>query len=252
MVSPARIWITGASSGIGRAVALRYARDGAAVAVSARSAASLDDLAAEPAAGGRIHPFPVDVTDRDAMAATVRRIEADLGLIDLAILNAGTHRPFDGTQFDPAIFDELIAVNLIGTVNGLNAVLPAMQARRGGHVAIVASVAGYAGLPTAAAYGATKAAMINMAEALKFDLDRVGIRLSLVNPGFVRTPLTDKNEFSMPALMEVEDAARAMIEGLSRKGFEVTFPRRFTYFLKLIRMLPYRVYFPLVGRLTGK
>lgn len=252
MAAPGRIWITGASSGIGRAVALRYSRDGAIVAASARSAAALADLAAEPSAGGRIRPFPVDVTDRAAMVAVVRTIEAEIGAIDLAILNAGTHRPFDAASFDPQIFDDLIAVNLIGTVNGLNAVLPAMRPRRQGHIAIVASVAGYAGLPTAAAYGATKAAMINMAEALKFDLDRLGIRLSLVNPGFVRTPLTDKNEFAMPALMEVEDAADAMVRGLSRGGFEVTFPRRFTYVLKLIRMLPYRIYFPLVARLTAK
>jgi len=125
-------------------------------------------------------------------------------------------------------------------------------ARRAGHVALVASVAGYGGLPTAAAYGATKAALINLAEALKFDLDPVGVRVSLVNPGFVRTPLTDLNEFAMPALMEADDAARALVRGLARPGFEVTFPRRFTYVLKLIRLLPYRLYFPLMARMTRK
>ena len=252
MSPPGRVWITGASSGIGRAVALRYARDGAAVATSARSAAALAALAAEPAAGARIRPYPVDVADRSAMRATAARIEAELGPIELAVFNAGTHEPVDARAFDAAVFDRLIAVNLTGTVNGLAAILPRFVARRAGHLALVASVAGYGGLPTAAAYGATKAAMINLAEALKFDLDPVGVRVSLVNPGFVRTPLTDKNPFEMPALMEVEDAARALVRGLAGGGFEVTFPRRFTWVLKLIRLLPYRLYFPLMARITRK
>jgi short-subunit dehydrogenase len=246
----ARVWITGASSGIGRAVALRYAAAGAEVAASARSADALADLAAAPDGGGRIRSYPVDVTDRAAMAATAARIEAELGAIDLAILNAGTHEPVDARDFDAAVFDRLIAVNLTGTINGLAAILPRMVARRAGHVALVASVAGYGGLPTAAAYGATKAALINLAEALKLDLDAVGVRLSLVNPGFVRTPLTDRNPFHMPALMEVDDAARALVRGLARGGFEVTFPRRFTGVMKLVRLLPYRLYFPLMARIT--
>ncbi|MBI3515724.1 MAG: SDR family NAD(P)-dependent oxidoreductase [Proteobacteria bacterium] len=252
MTTPACVWITGASSGLGRAVALRYAGAGAMVAASARSAEAMATLAAAPAAAGRIHAFPVDVTDRVAMVDTVARIEAALGPIELAILNAGTHEPVDAQHFDAAVFDRLFAVNLTGTVNGLHAILPRLIARRTGQVALVASVAGYGGLPTAAAYGATKAAMINLAEALKFDLDPLGVRLSLVNPGFVRTPLTDQNPFPMPALMEVDDAARALVRGLARGGFEVTFPRRFTYVVKLLRLLPYRLYFPLVARLTGK
>ncbi len=250
MTAPTRVWITGASSGIGRAVALRYARNGAVVAASARSAEALAALAAAPEAGGRIRPYAVDVTDRAATIALVARIEAELGPIELAILNAGTHEAVDARHFDAAVFDRLIAVNLVGTVNGLAAILPRMVERRGGHLAIVASVAGYGGLPTAAAYGATKAAMINLAEALKFDLDPVGVRVSLVNPGFVRTPLTDKNPFHMPALMEVDDAAAAMVRGLAGGGFEVSFPRRFTWTMKLLSLLPYRLYFPLLARIT--
>jgi NADP-dependent 3-hydroxy acid dehydrogenase YdfG len=249
---PPLVWITGASSGLGRAVALRYAEAGATVAASARAADALAALAAEPRAGGRIHAWPADVTDRAALVDTVARVEAAHGPIALAVLNAGTHQPVDAQHFDAAVFERLIATNLMGTINGLHALLPAMIARRAGHIALVASVAGYGGLPTAAAYGATKAAMINLAEALKFDLDPLGVRLSLVNPGFVRTPLTDRNPFHMPALMEVDAAARALVRGLARDGFEVTFPRRFTYVLKLMRLLPYRLYFPLVARLTGK
>jgi NADP-dependent 3-hydroxy acid dehydrogenase YdfG len=248
---PSPIWITGASSGIGRAVALAYARAGATVAVSARGVDALAALAAEPAAAGRIHAFAVDMTDRAAVADVVARIETELGALALVILNAGTHEPVDARRFDAAVFDRLVTVNLTGTVNGLAAVLPRLVARRAGHLAIVASVAGYGGLPSAAAYGATKAALINLAEALKFDLDPVGVRVSLVNPGFVRTPLTDKNPFAMPALMDVEDAADALVRGLARGGFEVTFPRRFTWVLKLLRLLPYRLYFPLMARLTG-
>jgi short-subunit dehydrogenase len=249
--APARVWITGASSGIGRAVALAYAHAGATVAASARAADALAALAAEPQAQGRIHAFPVDITDRVAVRRTAEHIEAQLGALDLVILNAGTHEPVDAQHFDAAVFDRLIAVNLTGTINGLAAILPRLIARRAGHVVIVASVAGYGGLPSAAAYGATKAALINLAEALKFDLDRCGVRVSLVNPGFVRTPLTDKNRFRMPALMAVDDAAAALVRGLARGGFEVTFPRRFTLVMKLLRLLPYRLYFPLMARLTG-
>jgi short-subunit dehydrogenase len=138
----------------------------------------------------------------------------------------------------------------MGAVNGIAAVLPRMIARRAGHIAIVSSVAGYRGLPSAAAYGASKAALINLAESLKPDLDKHGVRVSLVNPGFVRTPLTDRNTFPMPFLMEVDDAAAQFVAGLDKGKFEITFPRRFTFLLKLARMLPYALYFRLVKRAT--
>jgi short-subunit dehydrogenase len=139
----------------------------------------------------------------------------------------------------------------MGAVNGLAAVLPTLIDRRAGHVAVVASVAGYRGLPNASAYGATKAALINMCESLKTQLDRLGVTISLINPGFVRTPLTDKNKFPMPFLMEPEDAARAIFEGMARKKFEIAFPTRFVLILKVLRMLPYRLYFKLVRKATG-
>jgi len=247
------VWCTGAGKGIGRAVARRYAEAGHIVAASARTAADLASLAAEAAAApGRIVAFPLDVTDAAAVAATVAAIERDLGAIDLAFLNAGTHMPVDATAFEIAPFRTLVETNYMGVVHGLAAILPRMVARRAGHVAVVASVAGYAGLPSAAAYGATKAALINMAEALKPELDAAGVAITVVNPGFVRTPLTDRNDFAMPFLMEVDDAARRIVTGLARRPFELAFPRRFVVLLKLLRAAPYPLFFALTRRLMRR
>jgi short-subunit dehydrogenase len=245
------IWITGASSGIGEALALRLARAGHEVAASARSAdrlARLGDQARE--AEGRIHPYPLDVTDRPAAAALLAEIERELGPLDTAVLAAGTHHPVSAGDFKAADLARLVEVNLIGTANCLEPLLRTMLARRRGRIAIVSSVAGYRGLPTAAYYGATKAALINLAEALKFDLDRSGVTMQLIDPGFVRTPLADKNEFPMPFLIPAEQAAERIARGLESTSFEITFPRRFTYLLKLLRCLPYRLYFPLVAWVT--
>jgi short-subunit dehydrogenase len=154
-------------------------------------------------------------------------------------------------EFDAARFRAQVEVNLMGTVHMLEALLPAYLAARKGHVVVVSSVAGYRGLPTSAAYGATKAALNNLAESLKYDLDRAGVKLQLVNPGFVKTPLTDRNDFKMPFLMPVEKAVARMIAGLQTNRFEITFPRRFTWQLKLLRVLPYRLYFAITRRRTG-
>ena len=247
------VWITGASSGIGRALALNLAKRGDAVAVSARNEESLRDLASEAAGlAGSIHPYPLDITNAESCAETVDRIAGERGAIALAILNAGTHHPVEAEDFSSGDLARLIGVNLLGAGNCLEPLLGSMIPAKAGHIAIVASVAGYRGLPTSAYYGASKAAQINLAESLKFDLDRHGIKLQLVNPGFVKTPLTDKNDFSMPFLMEVDDAAERMARGFETGAFEITFPRRFAYLLKLLRMLPYRLYFPIVSRMTGK
>ncbi len=245
-----RVWITGASSGIGRELALHYARAGWTVAASARRRPELDALAAE--APGRIHAFPVDVSDEAAMAASVAAIENALGPLDLAILGAGTFTPLEIDQFDVALIRRHVEINYMGVVHGIAALLPRFLARASGHFAVIASVAGYRGLPTAAAYGPTKAALINLCEALKPDLDGRGVRISIVNPGFVRTAMTEANRFAMPFLMEPRDAARRIAEGLDRGKFEVAFPRRFTLMLKLARLLPYPLYFRLVRRMTGR
>ncbi len=243
------VWITGASSGIGRAVALEMARDGWRVVATARRQEELDRLAAEGPAG-RITGMSADVTDLEAMQATVARIEAEIGPVHCAVLAAGTHIPTSADDFRPDDFRSLVDINVMGVVNAAAAVLPGFKARRAGHLVVVASVAGYRGLPTAAGYGATKAALINFTEAMKFDLDPWGVKTQLVCPGFVRTPLTDKNPFEMPFLMEVEDAARAMVAGMRAGGFEITFPRRFTVLVKLMSLLPYAAYFPIIRRGT--
>ena len=244
-------WVTGASSGIGRAVALELAASGVKVAATARRADELATLEVEALArGGVVTGFSGDVTDADAMASLAGEIAASLGPIDLAVLNAGLFIPVKAEPFDLGAFRKTFDVNLGGTVNCVAAVLPGMTARRSGNVVIVASVTGYGGLPSSAAYGATKAALINMAESLKFDLDKLGVGIQVANPGFVDTPATKKNKFVMPALMPVDEAARRIVRGLG-KGFEITFPRRFTYVLKALRLLPYPLYFRLVAKATG-
>lgn len=249
-MSSARLaWITGASSGLGRQLALDLARRGWTVVVSARTEKSLLEVSGQHLGTRAI---ACDVTDQAAVEKTVAEIEAAMGPIDLAVLNAGTHIPMGAADFSADTVRHLMDVNVMGTAHCLQAVLPRMRRRRAGTVAVVASVAGYRGLPTAAAYGSTKAALINMAEALAPELAADGVRLRLVNPGFVRTPLTDRNTFPMPFLMEVEDASRRLADALERPagGFEITFPRRFTWLLKVVRCLPYALYFRLVNRTT--
>lgn len=245
------VWCTGAGKGMGRSLALALAARGWVVAASARTAADLESLSQEAkAAGGVIQAFPLDVTDEAAVRRCADAVEAALGPIDLAIFNAGTHTPMGALDFDVGTVRRLVETNVFGSVHGLAAVLPRFIARRGGHVAVVASVAGYRGLPTAAAYGATKAALINMCEALKPELDRHGVRISVINPGFVRTPLTDRNDFPMPFLMEPDAAAARIVSGLKSGRFEITFPRRFTWAMKLLRCLPYALFFPLTRRMV--
>ena len=243
------IWITGASSGLGAALARRLARDGRQVAISARGAEALEKVAAAAEGPGRLHPMPMDTTDESATLDAVDAIERSIGPIGQAVLNAGTHQPVDPRAVDPADFRKLVEVNLMGTVNCLAAVLPPMLARQKGRIAIVASVAGYRGLPTAEAYGMTKAGLINLAEALRVELASSGILVQVVNPGFVRTPLTDRNSFPMPFLMEPEDAAEAFFEGLRSDRFEIAFPRRFIWMMKLLRCLPAPLAFAVTRRM---
>jgi NAD(P)-dependent dehydrogenase (short-subunit alcohol dehydrogenase family) len=246
-------WITGASSGLGNALARRMAADGRCIAAPARGGEALAELA-RTAAGlqGEIRAFPLDVTNPLGVKAAVETIERELGPISQAVLNAGSHQPVQAAGLSAAVFRDLVELNLMGTVHCLEALLPRMIARRGGRIAVVASLAGYRGLPTSAAYGMTKAGLINMAEALKPELEGYGIHLQVVNPGFVRTPLTDKNTFPMPFLMELEDAAEAFHRGLRSARFEIVFPRRFAYLMKVLRCLPAPLAFAVTRRLVPK
>jgi NADP-dependent 3-hydroxy acid dehydrogenase YdfG len=245
------LWVTGASAGIGRAFALLMARSGWTVVASARGLEGLQTLA-EAAAGlpGRIVPMVLDITDRDTHMAVAERIRAEIGPIALAVLNAGTYQPDDALTLDYGQLRKTLTVNVFGTLNGVEAVLPAMVARGKGHLAIVASVAGYRGLPRSIAYSAGKAALISLCESLRFDLEPAGLAVSVITPGFVKTPLTDKNDFPMPFLISPELAAERMARGLARGDFEITFPRRFTWGMKLLRLLPNGLYFRLIGGMT--
>lgn len=244
------VWITGASSGIGRAVALEMVRRGFRVAVSARRSEELVALAGE-APEGRIIPAPCDVTNADAVLQTVEHIEREHGPVTLAFLNAGTYKP---VRIEPFVLKDWLTmfdVNIDGVLTGLNAVLPRFLARGKGQLAINASVAGYGPLPRAAVYGATKAALIHMAGSLQFDCTPKNITVQVVCPGFVETPLTAKNDHPMPFLIPVDGAARRICDGFAEGGFEIAFPRRMKWLLKAINLLPWPAYFWLVGKGTA-
>jgi NADP-dependent 3-hydroxy acid dehydrogenase YdfG len=222
------------------------------VAVSARRADLLESLAADWRRGGaEILVAPVDVTDRSGVIAAVRSIEATWGGIDLALLNAGGHRPPEGAGFDASQFVDVMTVNYFGVLYGMEAVLPGMLERGRGHIAGVASLSGYRAIPTAAAYGASKAALIHALESIRFDLEPLGITVTVINPGFIRTPLTDRNRFRMPFLMDVERAAAIIVAGLERDRKEIHFPRVFSSMLKLARILPFPVYERIIRRATA-
>jgi NAD(P)-dependent dehydrogenase (short-subunit alcohol dehydrogenase family) len=242
-------WITGGGSGIGRALARQVAATGDKVVISGRNQAALQETAqADPL----IIPLVLDVTDAAAVGQAVSAIEERHGSIDVAILNAAQYRPMDLSDFSAAGFVALMNVNVVGVANCMEPLLQRMSARRGGQIAVVASVAGYRGLPKAAAYGPGKAALINMMEALKPAADRAGIVLQVINPGFVATPMTARNEFPMPFLIAPEEAARRILGGLAGNGFEIVFPRRFAAILKIARLLPYRLYFALTRRMIDR
>ena len=244
-----RVWVVGASSGIGSALAEALLARGARVALSARRGEALQSVAA--AAPDRALVVPADVTDPDGVHRAWQAVEAAWGGVDLVLCVAGAYVPASADAFDAALAARLFDLNVMGTVRVVDAVLPSLLARGSGHLSVVASVAGYRALPRALFYGPTKAALIHLAEGLHLDLRPRGIGVSVVNPGFVRTPATAVNDFHMPALLSPEEAAEATLRGLERGAFEIHFPHRFTNWLKLLRLLPYRWYFPLVHRITG-
>lgn len=236
------VWITGASSGIGAALALRMAQSGRRTVISARRADALAVVAGQHA---NIVAVPLDVTDHAAVKAAVTRIETEIAPIDLAVLNAGTYWPTPAQNFDAASILSMLDVNFNGTLYCLEALLPLMIARRSGHLAVVSSVAGYRGLPGAAGYAAGKAALIALCESLRLDLLASQVKVQVINPGFVETPLTAKNEFPMPDIISAARAAQLMMEGMATDRFTISFPWRFALFMRLLRIMPDWLYFAL-------
>jgi len=243
-------WVTGAGSGIGRALARRLAQTGWMVAASARTARDLDTLAAE--VPGKITAFQLDVTDAAACAETARQIEAALGPVDLAVFNAGSYFPTTAEDFSVENFRRTVNVNLMGEVNCMGGVVPSMRARRAGHIVLMGSLTGLVGLPTAASYGATKAALNSIAQAFKPDFERFGITISVINPGFVKTPLTDKNRFPMPFLISVDAAVDHILRGIARQRFDISFPSQMSFLIRLLAALPDRAKFAITRRMLPR
>ncbi|TNF62634.1 MAG: SDR family NAD(P)-dependent oxidoreductase [Burkholderiales bacterium] len=242
-----RVWLVGASSGIGEATADALHARGARVIVSARKADALDAFVqAHPGAQAR----PLDVTDAGAVACTTSALLAE-GPLDLVVYCAGHYQAMRADAIDLADMHRHMDINYSGALNVMAAVLPGMIARGQGHLSLISSVAGFRGLPKSLAYGPTKAALTHLAENLYLDLQPLGVGVSAIHPGFVQTPLTAGNNFEMPALITPAQAAQAMLQGWARGDFDIHFPRRFTRWMKLLRLLPYRLYFPLVRRFTG-
>jgi NAD(P)-dependent dehydrogenase (short-subunit alcohol dehydrogenase family) len=242
------VWLVGASTGIGRALAEQLHAKGAKVIVSARKAEPLE--AFEAAHAGSLG-LAVDATDPSSMQQAMQRILLKFGRLDMVVYCAGHYKAMRATTFDLAEAVQQNRVNYEGALNMLNAVLPVLIAQRHGHVSLVSSVAGLGGLPLGLAYGPTKAALINLAEALYMDLSPMGIATSVINPGFVETPMTAQNTFTMPALISPDEAARHMLHGWAQGRFEIHFPKRFTLWVKALQFLPRGLYFRAVRRLTG-
>ncbi|EXI77260.1 MAG: putative oxidoreductase [Candidatus Accumulibacter sp. BA-94] len=244
-----RVWLLGASSGIGAALGTLLLARGARVAFSARNAARLAELAGN---AERALVLPCDAADEASLHAAWEGLLAAWGGIDVALYVAGDYLPMRAWQLDAARARQMIAVNFGGAVSFAACVVPQLLRQGSGQIGFVASVAGYRGLPKSLIYGPTKAALINFAESLYLDLEPKGIGVRVINPGFVATPLTAKNDFAMPALLTPEQAAQQTIAGFASGAFEIHYPKRFTLVLKVLAHLPYRVYFPLIRRFAGR
>ncbi len=244
-----KYWIVGASSGIGEELAKQLASAGSTVVISARSFNKLQEICAQNAE--RLSAIPIDVTDETSVQEAALSVMGADHPPDTIVLNAGTYRPETAHKYGYNRAFETMNVNYLGVCRILEAILPKLIERKAGKIVIVASVAGYQGLPNSLAYGPSKAALINVAEGLQIELKHTGVTVQLINPGFVKTPLTAQNKFKMPFLMDVEDAVRAIRQGLKSDRFEIAFPGVFVVILKLIRMLPYRLSLSLIRKMTS-
>ena len=244
-----KIWITGASSGIGKAVAEKFAAEGWKVAVSARRKELLQDMAKDQ----NISSFPLDVTDRSQINSVFQNILKEFGNIDVCLFSSGTYEPKDEQNIDPDKIKNVINVNFLGVIDCVKAVEEYFKNKKTGHISIVSSIAGYRGLPNSSGYGPSKAALTNFCESIYFDFKKFGVRVSVISPGFIKTPLTDKNEFPMPFLKTVDYAANQIFNGLVKSNaFEIHFPKGLTLTLKILRILPYKLYLFLVDKLVKR
>ncbi len=242
-----KVWLVGASEGIGAATAMLLAGEGAQLVLSARSTEKLVSLVASlPGAGHMVQN--VDVTNNESVVAAWEAIEARWGGVDMVMYNAGIYTPMSAKDFDLQKTEAMMDVNFGGALRVLAPVIPYFMAKKAGHIVLVASVAAYRGLPRAIGYGASKAALLHLGENMAIDLDGTGIKVQVVCPGFVKTRLTDINEFPMPFIMTADKAAQRIVRGISSNRFEVYFPKRFALILKTMQLLPHKLYFALVNK----
>jgi NAD(P)-dependent dehydrogenase (short-subunit alcohol dehydrogenase family) len=241
-----KVWITGASSGIGKSLAIKFANEGWQVAASARRENLLLELNKN---NPKIHSFPLDVTDKIQCKKVFDKIIEKFETIDLCVFSTGIHDPQSEKKISEEKIREIMEVNFFGTLNCIMSVNKYFREKNSGHISIVSSVAGYRGLPAASGYCASKAALTSLAESLYFDFKRHNVRISLVSPGFIKTPMTDKNQFPMPMIKSAEYAAEKMFLGLTKKNaFEIHFPLAFTTIMKFLKIMPNWMYFLIVGR----
>jgi len=240
------IWITGASSGIGKALAIKFTTEGWHVAASARRENLLQELNNNNL---NIHSFPLDVRDESQTKKVFQNIIEKLKTIDIAVFCTGIHDPEAEKKLNSEKIREIMETNFFGTVNCIMAVNEYFKERKSGHISIVSSVAGYRGLPAASGYCASKAALTSLGESLYFDFKRHGVRVSVISPGFIKTPMTDKNKFPMPMIKSAEYAAEKMFIGLTKKNvFEIHFPLAFTMLMKLLKIMPNWLYFIIASK----
>ena len=242
------IWITGGSTGIGKALAIKFANEGWNVAISARRENLLKEISGMYE---NIHSFPLDVTDKNRCNEVFNDIKNKFNEVDICFFSTGTWNPKKEKDIDVEQIEDVFKVNFFGTVNSIKAVEKYFKEKKSGIITIVSSIAGYRGLPNSTGYGPSKSALNNLTESLYFDFKRFGVRVCLVSPGFIKTPMTDKNDFKMPFLKTPEYAADKIYDGLINKNsFEIHFPKALTIILKILSFLPSKLYFGLVGRMT--
>ena len=242
------IWITGGSTGIGKALAIKFAKEGWNVAISARRENLLKETCGEHE---NISSFPLDVTDKNKCKEVFKNIVDTFQNVDICFFSTGTWDPKKEKDIDVEQIENVFKVNFFGTLNSIKAVEKYFKDRKSGTITIVSSIAGYRGLPNSTGYGPSKSALNNLAESLYFDFGRSNVRVCLVSPGFIKTPMTDKNDFKMPFLKTSEYAAEKIYDGLVNKNsFEIHFPKSLTTILKILSFLPNKIYFGLIGKLT--